>query len=865
MTKPAQPAKSPPQNGITLGDGVRFAAQSPSVFLRFLCSFFVVLCGAVGSLLTFTSFFSVPVSPFAVALTAVLFSLLFLLLFLWKRGLKFTLPAFALLYGLCVYLQFDRLRDGFCLLYNRTVLSLQARSNWTFLTFSVQPRDPESFLITLFLIFFTILLTFLLCVAVYAAGSFWAYLLLTIPLPWVGLIFEFIPSYLPFILLLAGYMGCIAMRISLLKPHGKPAKGVQFERERSKRRPVRVYCGKQRGRTAASSLFLLCCTLLLFFLGMLVFPRGSFQRSDRVNDLYYGLRYAIQNFSVADLIRPPGASGGVSGGDLASAGNLTMRGETHLRFRSDSKEPMYLRGYAGSVYTGTSWDPLPDSAYNAYLDTFDQFSREGFSPLNMNANYLSTLLLSSAWTDHFPQLNTVSVENVAANPQFLYLPYNLADGEASGALTGASYHRDAYVETSPVFPLREYTVSAYLHDRDFANDVVLSYEYSGLDTSFFGRHAHSQINYRYIQAPSFKSNEQLYRSFVYSVYTDVPQALRERLQALADEQGWAAYQEDPDALVDAIRDYFSRTVSYTLTPGSTPTDRDFVEYFLFENKRGYCMHYASSMALLLRTMGYPTRFAEGYMVSNADYVSPDENGFYAIKDSNAHAWVEIYRDGFGWTPYESIPSFVPGMAPSGEQAVSEPDPSEPPESSSAPESQAPSAPESSRPESGLSSNAGSRPESRPAEDVQDGSSQALLYPLLLFLGLVLLFAAGLVLRRFAARALRKRLFRAQKLGRSFAAIERYLYRLFAFGGSRNRENLAPLEYAGLLERRYASVAPGLCTEMMELLAKYRYSAHPPAREDRDRLARLAGEFSRAVYASLSTGGRLRFRYLEALG
>lgn len=131
MTKPAQPAKSPPQNGITLGDGVRFAAQSPSVFLRFLCSFFVVLCGAVGSLLTFTSFFSVPVSPFAVALTAVLFSLLFLLLFLWKRGLKFTLPAFALLYGLCVYLQFDRLRDGFCLLYNRTVLSLQARSNWT--------------------------------------------------------------------------------------------------------------------------------------------------------------------------------------------------------------------------------------------------------------------------------------------------------------------------------------------------------------------------------------------------------------------------------------------------------------------------------------------------------------------------------------------------------------------------------------------------------------------------------------------------------------------------------------------------------------------------------------------------------------
>ena len=53
-----------------------------------------------------------------------------------------------------------------------------------------------------------------------------------------------------------------------------------------------------------------------------------------------------------------------------------------------------------------------------------------------------------------------------------------------------------------------------------------------------------------------------------------------------------------------IQEYLRETTSYTLKPGRTPVDRDFVEFFLTENKKGYCVHYATTAVMLFRYMGY---------------------------------------------------------------------------------------------------------------------------------------------------------------------------------------------------------------------------------------------------------------------
>ncbi len=78
-----------------------------------------------------------------------------------------------------------------------------------------------------------------------------------------------------------------------------------------------------------------------------------------------------------------------------------------------------------------------------------------------------------------------------------------------------------------------------------------------------------------------------------------------------------------------------------------------IETFLFERKTGYCTHFASAAVMILRTLGVPARLAQGYMISG---YRVNANKKTSVRDSNAHAWVELYIDGTGWVPVDFTPS-----------------------------------------------------------------------------------------------------------------------------------------------------------------------------------------------------------------
>lgn len=90
----------------------------------------------------------------------------------------------------------------------------------------------------------------------------------------------------------------------------------------------------------------------------------------------------------------------------------------------------------------------------------------------------------------------------------------------------------------------------------------------------------------------------------------------------------------------AITDYLRTQYEYTLEPGNAPSDRDFVDHFLFEVEEGYCVYYATALTVMLRIAGIPARYAEGFKVSS----ERDSQGDILVRNSDAHAWTEVLTD-----------------------------------------------------------------------------------------------------------------------------------------------------------------------------------------------------------------------------
>ncbi len=116
---------------------------------------------------------------------------------------------------------------------------------------------------------------------------------------------------------------------------------------------------------------------------------------------------------------------------------------------------------------------------------------------------------------------------------------------------------------------------------------------------------------------------------------------------------------DKDFIVQTVVSYLASRCRYTLTP-QEPTSGNSMEEFLLISKEGYCVQFATAATLILRQLGFHARYAEGYIASSFG-PNPTPNGYLyrsTVLDRDAHAWVEVWIDGFGWMQYEVTPGFT---------------------------------------------------------------------------------------------------------------------------------------------------------------------------------------------------------------
>lgn len=131
--------------------------------------------------------------------------------------------------------------------------------------------------------------------------------------------------------------------------------------------------------------------------------------------------------------------------------------------------------------------------------------------------------------------------------------------------------------------------------------------------------------------------------------------------------------------VASVMNYVHSAKSYSLNTDYAPEGEDFVAWFLAESKTGYCVHFASSAAVLLRMLGVPTRYVSGYSVGPASSFGKviaysmvdgemveEECDFYmkCVSEDDAHAWCEYFNPEYGWVGFDPTSnSYIDGYRP----------------------------------------------------------------------------------------------------------------------------------------------------------------------------------------------------------
>ena len=144
---------------------------------------------------------------------------------------------------------------------------------------------------------------------------------------------------------------------------------------------------------------------------------------------------------------------------------------------------------------------------------------------------------------------------------------------------------------------------------------------------------------------------QKYRRDVYEQYCH-SYGLSEKATALAN-----SIRNSSSSRYEAMKqlEAFLRTMSYSTDCGSLPADvsdaESFLDHFLFRSQQGYCVHFATAFVLMANEMGIPCRYVQGY------HVTKDEKGRFIVRQSDAHAWPEVYFDNAGWVAFEPTPGY----------------------------------------------------------------------------------------------------------------------------------------------------------------------------------------------------------------
>ncbi len=339
-------------------------------------------------------------------------------------------------------------------------------------------------------------------------------------------------------------------------------------------------------------------------------------------DALFDLSYELEGTMTRAISERTGLSRMSLSTGRISSGNRYQTGTEQLVVTSNRRpsETMYLRGFSGGTYTGGNWARATDETLlDEITDELDwEDGRTAVSERFYQMFY--TMNLESGGAAEEDRLQ-IRIAHSNGGYGSIYLPYDSTlqvdwyKSQPDGASAGLGFYlfeqQDMHIRWDQVS-------EEFAEERDKYAELLTAYEEE-----------------------------------IQTAYTAVPEEKLPRLCALVEEMPLT----DLNEITSFILYTLGSNCTYSLTPGWTPLNEDIVEYFLFDNGKGYCQHFATTAALMYRLYGVPARYAAGYKVSPSDFVKMEDGGYEArLTDESAHSWVEIFLPDYGWTPVEVTPA-----------------------------------------------------------------------------------------------------------------------------------------------------------------------------------------------------------------
>ena len=416
---------------------------------------------------------------------------------------------------------------------------------------------------------------------------------------------------------------------------------------------------------------------------------------NRINEAFYNLTQR-RDFSIRQV-----GFGGVEG---RLGGSVVMNHEVFMRVRIDGRLPLYITGATSDTYTGYSW-----------VNTFVADTLVDFSQMEQNMELLERFtnhdIVSTRWfaheystaTEPFRELNPFTGEYVFMRPfDVLEVIWNLEvkhytmEVDVTHFRPSFAFHsgivRNITTNEEEIYFLRDregrirlnqrfnrgarYTVEYYLiNQTPFISNLPPTFSYVGylqwksehptehmvqttVQTDIISRGILAPITIITIRFGDFEiSYMDLLNDYlipraaqITEIYTTLPEDFPVAIGELAREV--TAGAENNYQKMRLLEEYLSSNYSYTLRSNQPPRDLDFVYHFLFDTREGHCVYFATAFVTMARSLGLPARYVEGFLVAGI----PDHEGYMDVLNSMAHAWPEVYFEGYGWHPFEPTPA-----------------------------------------------------------------------------------------------------------------------------------------------------------------------------------------------------------------